>query len=380
MFFTLCLRHSYLPEPLMRTVVVPITKNKTGDVSDTANYRPISLATIMAKCYTNRKTPVYACFLDLSKAFDLVNYEILWSKLRDTSVPRECIELFRFWYQNQVNQVRWADAMSEEYRLECGVRQGGLSSPTLFNLYIDRLIEELSGMHVGCHVDGTCVNNISYADDMVLLGPSIGSIVKLVATCERYAAAHGLKYNSKKSEVLIFKSSKFNPVNVPSVVLAGTALRVVDRFKYLGHMLTDELKDDLDVERERRALAVRSNVLTRRFARCSFNVKLTLFKAYCTSFYSSSLWCQYTKRAYNNLRVQYNNAFRMLMRLPRHCSASGMFAEARSDGFHAIMRKKAASFLHRARGSRNSILNTLVHRFDSPILIHLIRRVIGQIK
>lgn len=50
----------------MRTVVVPITKNKTGDVSDSSNYIPISLATIVAKEFDSvlnshiRKTPAIA--------------------------------------------------------------------------------------------------------------------------------------------------------------------------------------------------------------------------------------------------------------------------------------------------------------------------------
>ncbi|KAJ8707841.1 hypothetical protein PYW07_011518 [Mythimna separata] len=124
MFYSLCLSHSYLPCDFMRTVVVPVVKNKTGDLADKANYRPISLATVIAKVfdglldarlnkhvtlhdnqfgfrpklstdsailclkhtiryYTDRKTPVYACFLDLSRAFDLVSYNVLWQKLED---------------------------------------------------------------------------------------------------------------------------------------------------------------------------------------------------------------------------------------------------------------------------------------------------------
>lgn len=127
--------------------------------------------------YTARKTPVYACFLDLSRAFDLVSYDLLWTKMyQDTSVPPEIISIFKYWYNNQNNAVRWAASKSEEYRLECGVRQGGLTSPRLFNLYMDRLIGRLSGTGIGCHIDGICVNNISYADDMVLLSPSISAL------------------------------------------------------------------------------------------------------------------------------------------------------------------------------------------------------------
>ncbi|KOB74808.1 RNA-directed DNA polymerase from mobile element jockey [Operophtera brumata] len=43
---------SYLPADLMRTVVVPVVKDRTGDLGDRTNYRPITLATIIAKLNT----------------------------------------------------------------------------------------------------------------------------------------------------------------------------------------------------------------------------------------------------------------------------------------------------------------------------------------
>ncbi|RVE40308.1 hypothetical protein evm_015042 [Chilo suppressalis] len=49
MFFLLCLNHSYLPNKLTYTIVTPIVKNKTGDISELSNYRPISLAIVIAK-------------------------------------------------------------------------------------------------------------------------------------------------------------------------------------------------------------------------------------------------------------------------------------------------------------------------------------------
>ena len=73
------------------------------------------------------------------------------------------------------------------------MRQGGLSSPRLFNLYINDLIAELGSMHVGCRLDGVSCNNISYADDLMLLGPS--------PACETFAAANRLVYNAIKMRV-----------------------------------------------------------------------------------------------------------------------------------------------------------------------------------
>ena len=45
----MCLSHGYLPYALIKTTIVPIVKNKAGDLSDSNNYRPIAIATITSK-------------------------------------------------------------------------------------------------------------------------------------------------------------------------------------------------------------------------------------------------------------------------------------------------------------------------------------------
>ncbi|CAG4942881.1 unnamed protein product [Colias eurytheme] len=239
---------------------------------------------------------------------------------KDTGVPGELVNIFKYWYDHQTNRVKWLGEFSDEYGLECGVRQGGLTSPSLFNLYVNGLIVELSSIGVGCSIDGHCINSISYADDMVLLSPSRAALRKLIGVCEEYSRVHGLKYNAQKSELLVFKARGRKSGEVAPVLLNGVALRRVTEFKYLGHVVAEDLKDDRDIERERRAMAVRCNMLARRFSRCSLEVKITLFKAYCQTLYTCNLWVNYTQRAINALRVQYNNAFRVLVGLPRYCT------------------------------------------------------------
>ena len=43
--------HGKIPQECMQTVIVPICKNKNGNISDPGNYRPVSLATIISKLY-----------------------------------------------------------------------------------------------------------------------------------------------------------------------------------------------------------------------------------------------------------------------------------------------------------------------------------------
>ncbi|CAH2234029.1 jg19112 [Pararge aegeria aegeria] len=76
---------------------------------------------------------------------------------------------------------------------------------------------------------------------------------------------------------MVFRSGR-GPGTIPGVFLDGDLLERVERFRYLGHIVTKGFVNDEDVERERRALAVRCNMLARRFAKCSDQVKVTLFR------------------------------------------------------------------------------------------------------
>ncbi|XP_026317317.1 uncharacterized protein LOC113228266 [Hyposmocoma kahamanoa] len=233
---------------------------------------------------------------------------------------------------------------------------------------MNELLVELSGSRVGCHVDGVAVNNLSYADDMVLLSASVCGLRSLLSICQSYADRHGLIYNTTKSQYMVFGIGHRKLMSVPPVSLIGAPLDRVEKFKYLGHWVTSDLKDDMDIERERRALSVRANMIARRFVRSSVEVKVALFRAFCTSFYTCSLWETYSQKAYRALRVQYNNAFRVLMGLPRYCSASGMFAAAHVDCFYSTMRKRALALVSRVRVSPNTIMRMIADRFDCPYM------------
>ncbi|XP_026330973.1 uncharacterized protein LOC113238347 [Hyposmocoma kahamanoa] len=145
--------------------------------------------------------------------------------------------------------------LSAEYKLECGVSRG-IISPKLFNLYVNELIGGLSSMHARCYVGSTCINNLNYADDMVLLSPSVNAFTQMLETCKEHAMVHGLEYNPEKSEVMVFKAGKIKPYYIPPIMLNRLPLKVTDKVKYLGHILTSDLNYDLDVKRQRRALAL----------------------------------------------------------------------------------------------------------------------------
>ena len=100
--------------------------------------------------YINNGSCVLGCFLDASKAFDLVNHDILLHKLSVRGLPLPVIRFLSSWYRSQQMKVRWGHSVSNSFHVSNGVRQGGVLSPVLFAVYLDGLLEELADC--GCGV------------------------------------------------------------------------------------------------------------------------------------------------------------------------------------------------------------------------------------
>ena len=146
------------------------------------------------------------------------------------------------------------------------------------------------------------VNHFSYADDMAILSPSASGSQKLLNICASYATEHDIIYNVKKTQCMVVPSTKFKLENIPRVFLNDTKLQYVDSYKYLG-MFIHVRNDDLDIVRQLKCVILRTNILMRTFSSCSVEVKLFLFQSYCSNFYFSHLWYNFTKVQMNKLRI-----------------------------------------------------------------------------
>ena len=93
-----------------------------------------------------------------------------------------------------------------------------------------------------------------------------------------------------------------------------------------------------------RILYTKSNRLLRLFHCCSTDVKLTLFRSYCTCFYCPFLWTHYKKSTHSKLRVAFNNVYRRILKLPPRSSASTMYAVNHIDSFEIFSSKTCSWF------------------------------------
>ena len=396
MLFNCFITHGYLPEDFMKTAIVPIIKNKTGDSSDKGNYRPIALVTACSKIfeicllkmleiylnthdhqfgfksqhatdmciftvksvikyYTKQNSSVFTCFLDAAKAFDRVSHWTLFSKLIQRNIPLVIVRIIAFWYQTQTMCIKWGKFNSMYFKVSNGVRQGGVLSPKLFAIYIDDLSQDLAMCKSGCYINEQCMNHVMYADDICLLAPSAIGLQRLLDVCFDFSISNDIMFNPIKSVCVVFKY-KSNKLYCPTVSLDCDILEYTAHTKYLGFTFSMNAQDDDDMLRQMRTLYIRSNKLLRTFYHCSIDVKLELFRSFCTSFYCCYLWTAYKKSTFNKLRVAFNNAYRRVLGLPWRSSASAMYANFGIQNFEAVIRKSTFGFTQRLAKSTNSLI------------------------
>ena len=412
--FNSFLKHCFLPASLMSVLIVPLLKGKLRDPSLSTNYRPIAIATAASKIfetiifnrikeylvtsdnqfgfkpkhstelciyalkevinyYKSLNTPVYLCFVDIKSAFDRVSYWKLLSNLANRGVPLLIVQLLMFWFTNQSLRIGWGCVLSDSFNMNNGIRQGSILSPHLFNVYVDVLNHDLNKSRVGCHIANDPMNNFSYADDLVLVAPSVTALNDLLKICDRFAKDNYVIFSTAKTVCMriLPKGIKLN--NCPSVYLGDERLEFVDTFDYLGHTISIDFNDDMDMKKEMRKLCYRGNSLVRKFRFCSDDVKCTLFRSFCYSLYCASLWSNYKNETYQRLRVNYNNIMRRLMGVPLYSSASFLFGSNGVKTLNELIRTSQYSIMKRIETSPNTLIQ-LLHRSDIMQKSNIIQR------
>ena len=137
--------------------------------------------------------------------------------------------------------------------------------------------------------------------------------------CYDFSVPNDLSFNSSKSYCMVFKPKSYK-LTCPLLNMDSQVLKYADNVKYLD--FSSDRKDDNDILRQLRMLYTKSNRLLRLFHHCSVDIKVALFRSYCTCFYCPFLWTHYKKINYSKLWVDFNNVYRRILKLPSRSSAS----------------------------------------------------------
>ena len=146
-------------------------------------------------------------------------------------VPKSFISVILDWY-GKVFVNKWNNSFSAPRQLLAGDRQGGVLSPSLFNVYVNDIPVNLQQSAFGCHVSGKYVGALMYADDLLLISITLQDLCKMIDIVCAELSWLNIVLNVKKSGLMRI-GQRFN-ANLSPVLVCGVMLPVVEKISYLG--------------------------------------------------------------------------------------------------------------------------------------------------
>ena len=120
----------------------------------------LNLRVLMEKCQQHQQD-LYHVFIDFKKAFDRVWHAALWTTMHKYNIGANLITIIKSLYEKATSAVLYNGNTGDWFRTTVGVRQGCLLSPTLFNIFLEKIMTDALESHEGTvKIGGRIITNL----------------------------------------------------------------------------------------------------------------------------------------------------------------------------------------------------------------------------
>ena len=236
------------------------------------------LKMVMEKSHDYKK-PLYICFIDIQKAYDSVNRDLLWQICKHYGLTNKTVPMLQLLHTNTKARIRINGDLSNSFNAGTGLLQGGVTSCILFNIPFDfimrRVIDKANMMCVTvselafrsndfCHAirdnyEYLHVLTLMYVDDLVTMCNNALDLEIFIQSFEKISQETGLTMNVKKTCIMslkqlredstrkIIKNQEGAAPNI-NVIIRNKTIEMVDEFSYLGYYVTHDNSLDKEIE------------------------------------------------------------------------------------------------------------------------------------
>ena len=274
------------------------------------------------------KLDTYTCFVDFKKAFDSVSRELLWHKLSVNGINDKFLACLQALYTGVTSSVRINNDLSPSFPINCGVKQGCPLSPTLFNIFINDLIEYLNEGCEGITFGDCKLNALLYADDLILIAENPHKLQSLLQSLSHWCLNNGMTINPEKTKIMHFRTPRKTICN-HKFLCCGMTIEYTASYKYLGIIFTEHLDWTKTIENASVSAGRSANYIVAK-ARSSgtfaYGVFTHLYSALVLPIieYSSFLW---GSKSYAQINKIQNNLMRSFLGVGRNAPISALLGD-----------------------------------------------------
>ena len=392
------------PNKLKTAKIIPI--HKGGKVDDLTNYRPISILPCLSKIYERamydrlinflnsnnilsnnqfgfrknlspklaitklidsviqdlgKEKFIVSVFLDLKKAFDTLDHEILLSKLHHYGIKGKIKDWFRSYLSNRYQCTFINNKISEYALISTGVPQGSTLGPLLFLLYINDITNSSNKLQFTIFADDT---NLTYsALDKNSLIRTINSELNYVSN---WLLINKLSLNTEKTKYLIFAGKKI--VGDTLIEMCGNKIARVNSLKYLGITIDDQLTWKDHIASICHKLSKSSGILHKIKHLLTNDILLIIYYSLCYPYlhYCNVVWGMATKSLINPLVIIQKRIIRTLSNVNNYEHSSHLFKNLKILKIPDIHKLECLKLIHDQLQNQNIIhLTTSTHGINT---------------
>jgi hypothetical protein len=354
--FNLCLENNFFPTAFKMAKVIPLPKSQ--NTSDINNFRPISLLPVLSKilekhvhlyltshlerlslihplqsgfrsnhsCSTalslltnnwlaaiNNSKISGAVFLDLAKAFDLVNHNILLQKLNVYLANSEAIPFFKSYLDNRSQRVYIHGSLSYKGDVTHGVPQGSVLGPILFCIYINDLPMHILDKSVQCHL---------LADDTTIevqgtLSTVQTSLQSALADIDQWCGRNHMVLNPLKTKSMLISTRQKHQLstNTLTLKLSDSNIEQVNEHKLLGVVIDNSLRWNAHIDSLCKRVSKNLFLLSKLQSVISLEARKLFYYAHIKSHidYASFLWDGCSEALFKNINSLHRRAAKLIL-------------------------------------------------------------------
>ena len=226
-------------------------------------------------------------FLDLAKAFDTVNHEILLRKLDHYGIRGIVHDWFKNYLINRQQIVKYKLVKSDSMTIKCGVPQGSVLGPLLFLIYMNDISKCSKILSFILFADDT---NLFYSHKNadVLIKTMNQELRKITS----WLFVHKLSLNVKKTHFMIFKTKRKKLNQTLSIEINNQKIHKVKCTKFLGLYIDDELSWKYHIDQITTKISKMAGIMARARHYLStqtiYNTMVYPYLTYCSVIWSST--------------------------------------------------------------------------------------------